>query len=64
MEKQLVLNVTMKVTDYAKGVEVGDLLTELLENLGVLTEGVYAVGVDYTVDNKTREEAMLYVERW
>jgi len=64
MEKLLEMTVHMKVDNYKKGVEVGDLLTELLENLGVLTEGVYAVGVDYTVNGKDRNEAMLYVERW
>jgi hypothetical protein len=64
VEKRLELIVVMKVDDYAKGVEVGDLLTQLLENLGVLTEGVYDPHVDYTIDGKDRNEAVLYVERW
>lgn len=64
MEKRLELYVVMKVDDYAKGIEVGDLLTSLLENLGVLTEGVYDPHVNYTIDGKDKSEASLYVERW
>lgn len=61
MEKRLELQLTLRVDDYQKGLEVGDLLTDLLENLSVLTEGVYACHVDYTVNGKDREELLPYL---
>lgn len=61
MEKRLEMTVTMMVDDYATGLKVGDLLTELLENMGVLTEGVYAVHADYTVNGKDRDELLPYL---
>lgn len=61
MEKRLVLNATMMVDDYETGLRVGDLLTEFLENMGVLTEGVYAAHADYTVNGKDREELLPYL---
>lgn len=62
MEKRLNMTVTLTVDDYTRGIYVGDLLSEIIENLSCLTEGVYAVHTDYTLNGKTRDEAMEYTD--
>lgn len=60
MEKRIEMHVVMTADDYSTAIRVGDLFCEMFEGLGVLTEGIYNLKVEYTVNGKDRGHALLY----
>jgi hypothetical protein len=60
MEKRVEMSVTLTVKDYSTAIKVGDLMCEMFEHLGVLSNEISALEVNYKVNGKDRGQVLLY----